>query len=241
MRYMTRMEMQGGNVVDMVDNDGTAGITIGDNPLYQKLGLLLPGSNAPALTQYNSANAMTLSNSNFANFSQVGMVVHAGNDLLERTVSAQGSFGGVARVSGLKGQGNVLFAVNNTFANMQGGIRALSETTDNPTAQNPTTVMALNNTFYNTDIGIYTQAPGYNGLNSNSHVYMYAMDNIFSNNSQFGVQQVGQNYGSEGQYNLYYNNGQNSSGFFDVSGIFGNPLFRNVGALDFSLLPLGRD
>lgn len=236
-RYMTRMEMQGGNVSDMVETDGAVGITIADNPLYQKLGLLLPGTNSPTLTQYNSANAMALSNSNFANFSQVGMVVHPGNDLLERTVSANGSGSFVTRVSGLKGQGNVLFAVNNTFANMQGGIRTLSETTDNATAQNPMTIMALNNTFYNTNIGLYSTAPAYNGLNSNSHVYMYAMDNIFSNCSQYAVQQIGQNYGSEGQYNLYYSNAQNTSGFYDVSGVFGNPLFRNAAGLDFTLLP----
>ncbi|MFM8556623.1 MAG: hypothetical protein ACKODG_10675, partial [Betaproteobacteria bacterium] len=46
---------------------------------------IFANSTAPALTQYNSANAMTLSNSNFANFRDVGMVVHPGNDLLVRT------------------------------------------------------------------------------------------------------------------------------------------------------------
>jgi hypothetical protein len=236
-RYMTRMEMQGGNVADMVELDGQAGITIADNPLYQKLGLLLPNSTAPALTQYNSANAMALSNSNFANFSQVGIVVHPGNDLLVRTVSQAGAGFGVSRVSGLKGQGSVLFAVNNTFANMQAGINALSETTDNTTAQNPTTVMALNNTFFNTNYGMVGQAPAFNGLNSNSHVYMYVMDNIFANDSIAAIAMVGQNYGSEAQYNLYYANGFNASGIYDVSGITGNPLFRDSAKLDFTLLP----
>ena len=236
-RYMTRMEMQGGNVSDMVDTDGAVGISTTDNPLYQKLGLLLPGTNTPALTQYNSANAMTLSNSNFANFSQVGIVVHAGNDLLVRDVGPTALSGFVTRVAGLKGQGNVLFAVNNTFANMQGGIRALSEITDNVSDQDPTTIMALNNTFYNTNIGMYSAAPEYNGANSRSHVYMYVMDNIFANNSQVAVQQVGQNYGSEGQYNLYFANAANSSGFYDVSGVYGNPLFRDAAKLDFTLLP----
>ncbi|MFM7128593.1 MAG: hypothetical protein ACKO0V_04460, partial [bacterium] len=237
LRYMTRLEMQGGNVADMVELDGQAGITAADNPLYQKLGLLLPNSTAPALTQYNSANAMTLSNSNFANFRDVGMVVHPGNDLLVRTVNQQGTGGFVQRVSGLKGQGNVLFAVNNTFANMQAGINTLSETTDNVTQQNPTTIMALNNTFYNTDIGMVGQAPASNGQNSNSHVYMYVMDNIFANNSQAAIAMVGQNYGSEAQYNLYFNNGFNASGIYDVSGISGNPLFRDAAKLDFTLLP----
>ncbi len=237
LRYLTRLEMQGGNVADMVELDGQAGITIADNPLYQKLGLLLPGTNSPALTQYNSANAMTLSNSNFANFRDVGMVVHPGNDLLARVVNSQGTGGFVQRVAGLKGQGNVLFAVNNTFANMQAGINALSETTDNVTAQNPTTIMALNNTFYNTDYGMFGQAPGFNGQNSNSHVYMYVMDNIFANNSQAAIVMVGQNYGSEAQYNLYFNNGFNASGIYDVSGIIGDPVFRDTSKFDFTLLP----
>jgi pyridoxamine 5'-phosphate oxidase len=77
---MTRMEIQGGNVSDMVDTDAAVGISITDNPLYQKLGLLLPGTNAPALTQYNSANAMALSTVDADGLPDVRMVLLKGVD-----------------------------------------------------------------------------------------------------------------------------------------------------------------
>ena len=242
-KYLTRIEFVGGNVSDMVSITADTAIDINDNPLYQKLGLnmnaIAPGIQVPFLTQFNSANAMTMSNSSLDSFSQVGVVVHPGNDLLVRNYSLGGV---VQRVGGLKGQGTVLYSVNNTFSNMPGGIRALAETLDNTSAQNPTTVMALNNTFYNAGIGLYTEAPAFNGANSRSHVYAIAMNNIFANNATFAIQTVGMNLGNSmayGQYNLYFQNGGGNStpGFFEVTPIIGNPLFRNAATGDFALLP----
>ena len=56
-RYITRIEMQGGGIVD----DGTG--------FQPKLGLTPD-------TQFNSAKAMTVSNTNFSDFSQVGFLSH---------------------------------------------------------------------------------------------------------------------------------------------------------------------
>lgn len=224
-RYITRVEQQGGGIVDL-DTGSWADV---------KAGISSPAA------QLNTAKAMTISNSNFSNFSQVGVISRpAGVTTLVRDPSS--AFGGVLRdPTGRRGEGTLLYLVNNTFSNMPMAVRINSETVDNPTnEQSPAELVALNNTFYNTPIGISTSAPAFNNQNSRSHVYYLAMDNVFDTNTTAALEMNGQVTGSQAQYNLFSNSTQITGGFQFYQGnhnaIVGNALFRDPANRDFTLL-----
>ncbi|RUL88389.1 S8 family serine peptidase [Tautonia sociabilis] len=177
-RYLHRIEFQGGSIVDAFDSNASNAIDIGDNLQFQKLGL------TPQL-QYNAQLGWTVSNSSLDSFRDAGIFADQGFDLLARTLIGTTTpvAGGTARIGGLRGQPTNLFLVNNTISNMPVGVRVnYGANVANANAdQNPAQIVLLHNTFYNNGVGFRTQAPAWNPNpnNSLSHVYFLAMNNIF--------------------------------------------------------------
>lgn len=239
-RYMTRIELQGGGIVDAADLTGDNNIDINDNWRTQKLGIDDPRN------QFNSAMAFAITNSNLSSMADAAVYAHpdAGNALIRNVgdnVASNTPPGGVFR-SGVRGQPYVLFMYNNTISNSPLGVAAFSEVGDNTTGQSPESVVLLNNTFYNNGTALQTVAPQYNGLNSLSHVYWTAMNNIFANSSTAAVQATGQQRGSQLQYNLFSGNGRDiivtgDDGSFGANNgaLFGPPDFISGGTGDFRL------
>ena len=229
-RYITRIEMQGGGNIDFI---GAAGSTTLANVNDQRAGVLpnLPDGSPNPLNAYLKRNApkeLTISNSNFTRFRDDGILVHPGFNLIA---------GGVRQ--GVEGEPTQLFLYNNTISNMPTGVRVISENVAGTQIPNPTEFLALNNTFYNDNIGLDviggTAAP-------EDHVHVVTMDNIFANSSTAAIQDVGQIQGSVQEYNLYYGNAANfapGSGLAgtDYQPILGNPMFRDPANGNFQLLP----
>ena len=135
--------------------------------------------------------------------------------------------------------------VNDTITNSDVGVLANSDTVAGTASPSPIEVVLLNNTFYNNPIGLETNAaafaPGTNPFND--QVNMLAMDNIFSNSSTAAIQATGQEFGSEAQYNLYWQNGSNlilngnQGGFLGNFGaVQGNPDFVDPANGNFQLM-----
>ncbi|MCA1685026.1 MAG: hypothetical protein LC745_03395, partial [Planctomycetia bacterium] len=178
--------------------------------------------------QRNAPKELTVSNSNFNYFSQVGILEHTGFDLIANGV----------RVGGVRGEPNQLFLYNNTIANTPVGVRVVGEALDNTAEPNPQELLLLNNTFYKDDIGADVVSVAATPTNFRSHVHFIAMDNIFSNSTTAAVQAVGQVQGSVMEYNLYFKNGANVTGSLsgvDNLPINGDPLFVNPALGDFNL------
>ncbi len=245
-RFIHRIEIQGGSVIDAADVNLDGNITILDAWRQQKLGL------SPEI-QFNSANSITISNSNLSTFRDAGVYAHPGFPAIVRTIGLVGA-GFPARVPGLIGQPNNLFLLNNTIANMPVGVRVNSDrqVTEGQGDQggNPATVVLLHNTFVNNPVAFRTDSPAFNGMNSLAHVYFLAMNNIFANSTDptgagggAAVRLVGQATLSEMQFNLFSGNDTNVDDQTNTvflgnkSPVFGSPNFVNAGAGDFRLAP----
>ncbi len=226
-KYMTRIEQQGGGWV----------YTSTGNDYQDKLGLTVA-------TQFNTAKALTISNSNLSNFSQVAFISHP-SGVTQLTVSATGA---VIRDAALHGQGTLDFFVDDTFANNPTAVRIVADPPDNATPQNsPSEAVFLNNTFFNNGEAIRTQAPIFDGKNAISHVQFLAMNNIFDDNTINAIHTVGMASSSQGQYNLFDGNANNdlnepSGGgagpdYSENQPIFGNPAFRNAAGGEYTQLP----
>src|SRR5262249_21038370 len=138
-KYLSSIQIQGGGIVD---EDLSAPL---QNWLTTKLG------QTPA-TQFNSAMAMTISNSNLDHFSDAAVFVHPdlGNALdRDLSVLASGGIPTPVRDTTVKGQGVVLFMVNNTITNSDVGIQANADTTGLTSITSPIELVLENNTFYN--------------------------------------------------------------------------------------------
>jgi hypothetical protein len=230
-RYMTRIEVQGGGYSYSVGASATRG---------QNLGL------GGAAFQYNMGRAITFSNNNLSDFSQVGVIAHpSGQNQISIYLVPPDNQPPVARGT-LRGAAVVLNMVNNTLANMPTGVRINSETTNNDQGQTPYQAIFMHNTFHNVGVGIRTQAPDDNGQNSLSHVHFYALNNIFSNVTDTAVRTVGQAYNSQLFYNLYSNvaNQTDNQGTayvrapFNAQPITGAANFRGAASGDFALTEL---
>ncbi len=232
--YVTRIEMQGGGNIDtlpgLAGSNGLAG-----NLLQEKAGVLPPLANgAPnpndGYIQRNAPKELTVSNSNFNAFSQVGILEQPGNNLIVDGF----------RDNPQRGEPNQLFVYNSTFSNMPVGVRIVGDpATNDIQIEEPNELLLLNNTFYNDAIGADAVTTAFNGLNFNAHVHFIAMDNIFSNSSTAGIQSINQTQGSVLEYNLFYQNGADVTG--PLSGVNyqpvnGNPMFVNAAALNFDLM-----
>ncbi len=237
-RYMTSIQIQSGAIV-YSDATGTGF----SDPYTTKLGI------TPA-TQYNSAFAMTISDSNLSYFSDAAVFVHpsAGAAIVVPVTTT--GLGQPARITTdpFEGEGVALFMVNNTISNSAVGVLANSDvkasSTTVPDPTSPIELVMLNNTFYNDVIGQHTVAPNQaSTIPLNDSVYWVSMDNIFANSSNTAILSDGQEYGSQAQYDLYYKNGATlvannpTANFGGNNGaIFGNPEFVNAAAGNFQLL-----
>ncbi|QDV37134.1 S8 family serine peptidase [Tautonia plasticadhaerens] len=237
LRFLTRIDMQGGDIIDFVDFDASDSITqLEDDARSQKLGL------TPA-TQFNSVKSMTISNSNLSTFLDAGVFVYPGYNALGRLIDpATGTATVLGERTGVRGQAVNLFMVNNTIANMPVAVRVNAETTQGPsgdgdTGQSPYTVTLLHNTFFNNGVGLRTDSPTFDGQNSNSQVYYIGMNNIFDGGTigadpaAAAVRAVGQNWRSELTFNVFnnyttlYDDQTNTVNLGNKNVIQGNPNF----------------
>lgn len=231
-RYMTRIEIQGGGIIDV---GGTGSFA------SQKLGLT-------ALTQFNSAQAMTISNSNLAYFSEAAVFAHAksANALIRNVANLPNPgiyFPVRDTVNNQRGQGVTLFMYGNTISNSEVGVEAHSDQVNPQASNSPTSIILLNNTFYKNPIGLRTNGYGPASTAPNNHVYWLAMNNIFAGSTNKAIISEGLAYGSQAQYNLFWQNtggdlAISGSGFLgNVGAVIGDPDFRDPDNLNFQLGP----
>ena len=133
---------------------------------------------------------------------------------------------------------------NDTISNSNIGVLANSDTVAGTDSPSPIELVLLSNTFYNNPIA-WRRTPRSPRAppRSTTPVNWLAMDNIFSNSSTAAIQATGQEFGSEAQYNLYWQNGTNLTpeqphrvlrGNFGA--VLGNPEFVNPAAGNFQLM-----
>lgn len=207
-RYIARIEMQGGGIINGVDLDASNSFDIADNPRSQKAGAFNTQQNGQPnplnyQIQANSAHAMTISNSNLANFRDAGVFVHPGFNLLVLGV-------GTTPRSAMAGQANLLFMMNNTVANMPIAIQVVGDpNSDSSNAPEPTEVLLLHNTFYNNRVLIDAQAIAYapGTPQVSAQIHLIGMNNIIDGSTTAVLQTAGMLDGSIFQYNLYNNSG----------------------------------
>ncbi len=255
LKYLTRVEQQGGGIAYIADQNNDMSFTAQyDSPFATLYGVPVGGSYTD---QYNSPKKITVSNSNFSTFSDVGFVSHPGYSLIGVPTnygSTSQPFDFPSRISGVNGEPTQTYFVNDTFSNMvnQSGrntaIEIIAETGDdaqnNGVAATNTMAVILNSTFYNNGIGVNSVAPAFDGLNPFAGNSFLVMDSIFQKNTTAAVQSIGQQSQSNLQYNLFYQNGADligaaNSQFFDGSfnnfPYSGDPLFRDPGNGNFNL------
>jgi large repetitive protein len=199
-RYMTRIEVQGGGVTDLPTGTTTT--------YAAKLGI------TPA-TQLNFTRAITISNSNLGSFRDEAVMAHPDfRPGLFRSVTVDPVTGGVTAGpitragNSAQGQPTNVLMLNDTIANTPIGVQIQGEQgADNgPTQDDVTQFIALNNTFYNNPIALNFVSRAYTGRNPNSHINAILMDNIFANSTNTSIISAGQMQGSQAQYNLFSNN-----------------------------------
>jgi large repetitive protein len=237
-KYLTRIEQQGGGVV------------YGTDDYLTKLGI------TPA-SQFNTQVAMTVSNSNLAYFKEVGFLAHPGLVALDPS--------GIRTMNGGNGQPTVTLMYNDTITHMPVGVRIMSYNGTYQQFTNPSEAILLNNTFDADGVSVFLQGgdPGDEPNHQPGHVYALLMDNIFGASGTSPVAQTayivtdgrvggigpGTPVFSQGQFNLFQGTvtpliqggGQFGSvyngGYQERQPIFGNPRFRNPDGLDYTLLP----
>ena len=176
-RYITRIEMQGGGIVDVFNTnaepdrteqtfDVTTTLASDDKPrLFPDRPSMRPDDARldTALNQYNAARAMTISNSNLANLSSAGSCSTPAPTCWRATSvippgpgpppsSRRRLRGGIRRRAGRSA-----WSTTTRFANMPIGVRVNSETGTSTTTQQDADYLALlNNTFYNDAVGAVT-------------------------------------------------------------------------------------
>jgi hypothetical protein len=242
--YMTRIDIQGGGWAYSWGT--TPALAQVDATTQGKTGLVgTPDGSPDPWFQYNTSKAMTISDSNLANFSQIGVIDHpSGNAQIHDQKHPAMGTPAVGR-GGFPGEPVTLYMVNDTLANMPTGVRINSDTQDNVNNPSPYTGIFQNNTFYNTPVGIHAQAPQYDGMNSRASTYILGLDNIFANNTTAGVQVAGQSYSSQLLYNLFSNTpnpidiatAQFEQGPFNAQPVIGNASFVDAANLNFNLNP----
>ena len=208
-RYISSIQQIGGGIIRTYDINGDNGFDpFKDNYYAQRLGQPVNiGAVTNFGTQFNQPNAMTVSNSNLANFSQVGFYAHPGFNaiFIAQNYNANPS---IFR-SGFPGEPTNTFFVNNTFANMPTAIQVDSSLVNDLSAPAPAQAILLNNTFYNNPTAFKATGAVANNQNFHAHVQFLAMNNIFDGSSGSALNLTGQVWDSQGQNNLYFNNAAN--------------------------------
>ena len=239
--YMSRIEIQGGGIIDSVNNiTGTPGAPsqTTTNWLTTLNGYQLP------VNQLNSAFAFTISDSNLSGFADAAVFVHPDGANLYRDFTGvtdpATAFVPVAR-GGLIGEPVDLYMYNDTISNSGQGVHINSSTADDTSGSTPYVATLVNNTFFNDSFDIQTQAPSFDGKNGDAIVNVLAMNNIFDGSSQVAVNlggpgapttAAGQAGESQLQYNLFFNDLKNLvittvNGDFlgNVGAVFADPQF----------------
>ncbi len=231
--YMTRIEIQGGGLIDV---GGTG------DWFDVKNGYPSP------VTQLNSPMMFTISDSNLDEFSDAAVFAHSeALAALTRTwVGTNNQIIPPPVRSSTVGEPVFLYMYNDTIANSGQGVHINSNPVDTfPTDLNSGFVAVLvNNTFYNDPFAIQTISPQYDGMNPNASVNVMAMNNIFDDSSQVAVNIQGQAAESQLQYNLYFGDAQNilvttDDGDFagNVNSINADPQFVSASTGNFDLEP----
>ena len=242
-RYMTRIEQQGSGPLYLQDLNGDGSFSaLGDSPFAQKYGII--GANA--LDQYNTPKKLTISSSNLSSFSDGGVVAQPGVAPLVIPLNFPADTPFVRVLTGVPTQ---TYIVNSTISNMNSpngratGLQVISQSgadsPDNGVATSPALAVVLNSTFYNNTTGISTFGEASSGANPYSAASVLAMDNIFVNQGT-AMTATNQNYGSQSQYNLFFNNTTNITpnvGIAEAGSVFGDPLFRDAANGNFNLKP----
>ena len=240
-KYITRIEQQGGGLIYGF-GQGTTALVADYNT---KLGLPLPVEGYA--DQYNSSRNLTISNSNLSTFSDVALRAHPGYGSIVYAVDYPSMPLPTTRQGGIPGEATHTYLVNNTITGMPQDRVAVELISDTGVdIQRPgvlvssTEAVFLNNTFDNNGTAIHSYGPPIDGINFAASVAFLAMDNIFSNNTVAAVTTDGRHYGSDLQYNLFYQNGADSNGTNPTSNsqpVAGNPAYRDPGTGNYFLLP----
>jgi hypothetical protein len=257
-RDLTRIEVQGGGVIDIADwVNPPQGIGLDDAWWAAKMGYPqsiygAPGIVDPQLAQFNAPTGISIIDSNLNGFADAAVYGHPSSlnplfrdwtpNLADPTLPPPGISPNRAA---LRGEPVNIYMVNDTITNSNEGVHVESETQSDNSGESPQQVVLLHNTFYNDNIALHTVAPAFNGTNRLSHVYWLAMDNIFSNSSNTPILALGQQAFSQAQYNLYAAN-TNDINVPNPNGDFAGNLgavyvsdagFRDPTNLNFQLLP----
>ncbi|MFI5457180.1 MAG: Ig-like domain-containing protein [Isosphaerales bacterium] len=238
--YMSRIEVQGGGIVDSFNPAGTAGLPPAFSWLAQKTGYVEPRN------QINSAMMFTIADSNLSFFSDAAVFVHPEllSGLYRDYTLATGTFTPFPQRGSLRGEPVYLYMYNDTISNSGQGVHINSENTNDTSGESAYQAVLLNNTFYDDPFALQTIAPQYNGMNLNAHVSVLAMNNIFDGSTQIAVDQLGQNGLGQEQYNLFFNNASNlnittNDGDWAANNgaIYADPQFVSAATGNFELEP----
>jgi hypothetical protein len=228
--YMTRIEIQGGGgIIDSTNADGTPGApTLTSTDWYDTLtGYLDP------VNQINQSMMFTIADSNLSDFSDAAVFVHP-----QASAALYRDWTGVTNTAnppfpargGLVGESVDLYMYNDTISNSFQGVHINSPGGDDSSGQTQYQAILLNNTFYNDQFAIQNNSPQFTGTNSQASTALLIMNNIFDGSSQVAIDLLGQDEGTQMQYNLFFANTLNiaqtttSTGVApNVGGIYANP------------------
>ena len=254
LKYLTRVEQQGNGLMYGVDYTAGNAFTPSYNTLFG-LPVLNVQGNYNYTDQFNAPKALTVSNSNLSNFSDIAIYAHPGYGAIGIAANYTTVTG---RIGNYDGEPTHLYLVNDTFSNNPTAVQVISNAGADAAAggpfPSPSMLIALNDTFYANGTAIHTigQGPGLY-----SHVATLAIDSIFDGSTTAAVTFDGMNFGgtqnqgqnnvitilpSQLQYDDFFGNATNLNGTGasqqSISqAIFTDPGFRNPLAGNFFLLP----
>ena len=243
--YMSRIEIQGGGIIDSFNQNGTPGApSLTTTDWYDTLNGYLSPTN-----QLNAGFNLTISDSNLSDFSNAAVFVHPGpTSPVYRDFTAGGD--SFPTRGGPVGEPVDLYMYNDTISNSANGVVINATQGADTSGNTPYGAVLLNDTFYNDPIAYQSNQPQFDGTNGFAIVNTLLMNDIFDGSTTVAVNMNGQAGDSQLQYNLFFNNLANqiittTDGDFGGSAgsVFANPEFvgpvgtGNAGAQNFELEP----